>query len=330
MDSILSQGGKVSKELEAKSPMMTMLALESAKKGIPIKAKSLAMCRRGLCTFVRKGQNFVAGNSTLGVVVNTDDTLVDMPAGNEKVDSVTAPFGIMRFSDGELALITNVKNEVLAVVSDPKYGMSPVCTRLVTLADDIIDRWSHTIPYVETSKILSAPSSGKDKLRGDVDEGGRVAIAGQNGWAFFDYHLALFGPQEVPVGPHRLQMAMPPHGCDASSYTVRINNTVVAVLRGGGCSFGIKVLNAQKLGAVAVIIVNTDDMKIMRLNAMPDEIPMIKIPCIMVSRRIQYYLEEQLKYYHPIDQHIVSIQPTGIFGDYEKRNTLKLPQRIGD
>jgi hypothetical protein len=32
--------------------------------------------------------------------------------------------------------------------------------------------------------------------------------------------------------------------------------------RGGGCSFGIKVINAQKLGAAAVIIVNTDDKKV--------------------------------------------------------------------
>ncbi len=125
-------------------------------------------------------------------------------------------------------------------------------------------------------------------------------------------------------------MAIPPYGCDASSYTVRISGTVVAILRGGGCSFGIKVLNAQKLGAKAVIIVNTDDLKTMRLNALPDEIPMINIPCIMVSRRIQFYLEEQLKYHHPIDQHIVSIQPTGTFGDYERRNTFKLPRRIQD
>ena len=152
--------------------------------------------------------------------------------------------------------------------------------------------------------------------------------AGQNGWAFFDYHLAMFGPQEVPLGPFRLQMAMPPFGCDPGAYTVRIQGTVVAILRGGGCSFGIKVINAQKLGAKAVIIVNTDDMKTMRLMALPDEVPLINIPCIMVSRRIQFYLEEQLRPYFPIDQHMVSIQPTGVFGDYEKRNELVLPERL--
>lgn len=76
------------------------------------------------------------------------------------------------------------------------------------------------------------------------------------------------------------------------------------------------------------MIVNTDDKATMRLMALPDEEPLITIPCIMVSRRIQFYLEEQLRFYYPIDQHIVSIQPTGVFGKYEERNTVNLPQRL--
>ncbi len=168
----------------------------------------------------------------------------------------------------------------------------------------------------------------QSRIRGLTEEGGRVALSGENGWAFFDYHLAMFGPQEVPLGPMKLVMAMPPFGCDPAAYTVRIADAVVAILRGGGCSFGIKVINAQKLGAKAVMIVNTDDMKTMRLMALPDEVPLIKIPCIMVSRRIQYYLEEQIRPYYPVDQHLISIQPTGVFGDYEQKNSVKLPPRL--
>ena len=91
---------------------------------------------------------------------------------------------------------------------------------------------------------------------------------------------------------------------------------------------GIKVINAQKLGAKAVMIVNTDDMKTMRLMALPDEVPLINISCIMVSRRIQYYVEEVLKDFYLVSQHLVSIQPTGLFGNYEKRNSLALPPRL--
>jgi hypothetical protein len=161
-----------------------------------------------------------------------------------------------------------------------------------------------------------------------TEEGGRLALSGENGWAFFDYHLAMFGPQEVPLGPLKLVMAIPPFGCDPSAYTVRVSDAIVAILRGGGCSFGIKVINAQKLGAKAVMIVNTDDMKTMRLMALPDEVPLINISTIMVSRRIQYYLEEQIRPYFPLNQHLVSIQPTGIFGDYEVKNPLALPPRL--
>ncbi len=102
----------------------------------------------------------------------------------------------------------------------------------------------------------------------------------------------------------------------------------MAILRGGGCSFGIKVINAQKLGAKAVMIVNTDDMKTMRLMALPDEVPQIQIPCIMVSRRIQYYLEGQLRRYYLLNQHLVTMESLTVFGDYEKKNTVVLPARL--
>lgn len=39
-------------------------------------------------------------------------------------------------------------------------------------------------------------------------------------------------------------------------------------------------------------------------------------------------MEEQLTKYYFSDQHIVSVQPTGIFGNYEERNELQLPMRL--
>lgn len=71
----------------------------------------------------------------------------------------------------------------------------------------------------------------------DMILGGRIAVSGENGWAFFDYRLALFDPQSVPLHPLRLKMAFPPYGCDVALYTVRIKDAAVAILR-GGCSIG--------------------------------------------------------------------------------------------
>ncbi len=219
---------------------------------------------------------------------------------------------------------------MLAVLSESDSDGQSIgaCDRVLSLAEDLIDKWPHSVPPIPSSQILQSKLPDQSRVRGLTEEGGRLALSGENGWAFFDYHLAMFGPQEVPLGPLKLVMAIPPFGCDPSAYTVRVADAIVAILRGGGCSFGIKVINAQKLGAKAVMIVNTDDMKTMRLMALPDEVPLINISTIMVSRRIQYYLEEQIRPYFPLNQHLVSIQPTGIFGDYEVKNPLVLPPRL--
>jgi formylmethanofuran dehydrogenase subunit E len=113
-------------------------------------------------------------------------------------------------------------------------------------------------------------------------------------------------------------MANPLFGCDPAAYKVRIKGAVVAIQRGGGCSFGIKVINAQKLGAIAVIIVNNDDSKLVRLMASSDELPLIKIPCVMVSRRVQWMMEEKLMKYYLLNQHFISFEATGVFGGYEE------------
>ena len=120
---------------------------------------------------------------------------------------------------------------------------------------------------------------------------------------------------------------MPPFGCDPAAYSVRVAGAVVAILRGGGCSFGIKVINAQKLGALAVIIVNTDDSKSMRLMALPDEVPQIIIPCVMVARRFQYLLQDGIQRHYLLDQHVVSLQPTEHHGHYETRSQWDRPKR---
>lgn len=224
--------------------------------------------------------------------------------------------------------LTAMKSEVIALMTDPLEGLTPQCIRMQSIIDDIMDRWAQSVPHVPISTVLTTIPPVKDKIRTLSEEGGRIALGGENGWAFFDYHLAMFGPQEVPLGPIKLQMAFPPYGCDPNAYTVRIKDSVVAILRGGGCSFGIKVINAQKLGAKAVMIVNTDDIKTMRLMALPDEVPLINIPCITVSRRIQYYLEELLHRFYLTDQHMISIQPMVHVSEYEKRNTVNLPKRL--
>ncbi len=329
LNELLANKGTGPSEIVDRYPMSSMLLRESQQNNFDIDFKSLAIVKRGVCTFVNKAVSIVNGGASLGLVVNTDDTSYNMPAGKENTSNITSTIGLVKESEGTVLFNEALRGEVLAVVSAADAGYTG-CSIVSTWAETILDSWPYSIPKYEIDDVLKKAHQPKKKvsIRGNTDEGGRIIVSGENGWVYFDYHLALFGPQEVPLDPLKLVLAKPIHGCDPNAYTVRITGGVVAILRGGGCSFGIKVINAQTLGAKAVIIINTDNVETMRLNALADEIPLINIPVIMVSRRLQYYLEEKLTKYHIMDQFVVTIQPTGLFHNYEQDNNVPLPARV--
>lgn len=256
-------------EAEATHPMLSMLHQKSTPdKGIEV--RPMAIMKRGVCTFVDKAKGLARGGARLGLVVNTEGaSVVDMPSGKEDTAPCTVPLAMVSEDNGALLQIAASYGEVLAILGDAEDGPSPACQQALAIASGVVDRWPHSVPAISTADILQAQPPAE--IRSGAEEGGRMALSGENGWVYFDYHLAMFGGK-VPEGPLRLQMAFPPFGCDPAAYTVRIKGAAVAILRGGGCSFGIKVINAQKLGAAAVIIVNTDDKKTMRLMALADEV----------------------------------------------------------
>ena len=332
--------GKTETETETETKKMKkkkkkgMMVLDQTH-GEVLELRTASLMKRGVCTFVDKASVVGKEGAQLGLMVNTDDELLDLPKGRENTQDLNDIFATLRASEGGMIHLStmlgtsnddntpNIPQEVLAVVSseDEDEIQTGACGYIRDITEDIVNRWPHSVPAMPLDTIFETNADTYSNVRGERDEGGRVAVAGQNGWAFFDYHLAAFGPQEVPLGPHRLVMASPsPFGCDPSEYTVRLSGGIVAILRGGGCSFGIKVINAQSLGAKAVIIVNTDTSKTMRLMALADEMSQIKIPCIMVSNRFQRYLEHKIRYFYAADQHIISIHPTGVFGQYETRS----------
>ena len=329
LNELSANKGIGSSDVVDKYPMSSMLLRESQQYNFDIEFKSVAIVKRGVCTFVNKAVNIVNGGASLGLIVNTDDSLYTMPAGKENTNTITNTIGLVKENEGTVLFNEALKGEVLAIVSAADTGHTG-CSIVGTWAETILDSWPYSVPKYEIEDILKKAHHPKKKvsIRGNTDEGGRIVVSGENGWVYFDYHLALFGPQEVPLDPLKLVLAKPIHGCDPNAYTVRITGGVVAILRGGGCSFGIKVINAQTLGAKAVIIINTDNVETIRLNALADEVPLINIPVIMVSRRLQYYLEEKLSKYHIMDQFVVTIQPTGLFHNYEQDNNVPLPARV--
>lgn len=74
--------------------------------------------------------------------------------------------------------------------------------------------------FVTSSLIVT-----RAQMRSMNDEGGRIAVSGENGWVYLDYHLALFGPSSLPKGAHSLQMANPPYGCDPNAYIGELSHS---------------------------------------------------------------------------------------------------------
>eukprot|EP01035_Chromulina_nebulosa_P018298 gene18298-23981_t len=215
-------------------------------------------------------------NVGFGLMVNNDNTLTDLPSGKESTNTCNIPFAVARENEASLIHLSAITNEVLGFVYSSSTGLTSHCVRVQSLVDELLDLWPHTVPYLSIDQLSEENSPVMSEIRRLSEDGGRLALSGENGWVFFDYLQAMFGPQEVPLGPYKLQMAYPPYGCDPAAYTVRIQSTIVAILRGGGCTFGSKVIHAQKLGALAVIIVDTVNIKdpkakLSRLQALPDE-----------------------------------------------------------
>jgi hypothetical protein len=77
-----------------------VLALEAGIRRVPFQLRSAAIMKRGICTFVEKAKTLSSGGAELGLIVNTEDVLIDIPAGKEKTNDCTVPVGMLKANDG--------------------------------------------------------------------------------------------------------------------------------------------------------------------------------------------------------------------------------------
>ena len=303
--------------------MLSMLYDESRRLNYPIQVLSLGIAKRGVCTFVEKATRFEKAGAAIGLVVNTNDEVVDMPSGGENIESLRLPVGMVSAKDGALVHLTASAehNEIIAVITQSSSPLSAACQNIIEVIKSIHTHWPRSAPSFPADTVLTSvakPPVMKARTKDSI--GGRLAVGGENGWALFDYHLALFGPQALSEAPLQFKMAAPQYGCDPSKYTVRITNYVVGIVRGGGCSFGIKIINAQKLGAKAVIIINNDNTPVLRLMVNKDELALITIPCVMVGRRFHYYVTHKLKPFYELGQFVVTLRNQSFIGEYDRHD----------
>ena len=100
-EALMDQNGKMPQGSgEPVSPILSMLLQETHKKRVFIEPRSLAVAKRGVCTFVAKARAAQQAGADIGLVVNNEEDIIDMPAGKEKTADLKSPLGISRESEG--------------------------------------------------------------------------------------------------------------------------------------------------------------------------------------------------------------------------------------
>ena len=174
---IIGQRGYVDIDLEMQSPMIAMMVQEGYKRDIHLRVKSMSVMRRGECTFVEKAKTVAMLEADAGLMVNSDNKLLDMPSGKENTTNCSVPFAAVSEGSGYLVFLSAMKSEVLAIVSSSSnnhQGIGASCLRVRSMAEDIINLWPHSMPHMPIQQVLSTPVPSK-KLRSPTDEGGRLA-----------------------------------------------------------------------------------------------------------------------------------------------------------
>lgn len=158
-EKIAEANGFVGPEIEAASPFLALVMQEAKARGVAVEPRSLAITKRGLCTFVEKSRTLAPSGAHFGLVVNTDDEVIDMPAGKENTADSSVPLGLLRFSEGEYLHLAARSNEAWAILGDATAsgedgdGLSPTCRRLSHIVEDIVDKWPHSMPPLTAQQI---------------------------------------------------------------------------------------------------------------------------------------------------------------------------------
>ncbi|CAM9944447.1 unnamed protein product [Ascophyllum nodosum] len=207
--------------------------------------------------------NGTGGNRGGMVLLNGEDALADMPAGNLLTDDIRIPVAMVSQRNGS-SLET-----LLSWGVDTRATIAPV----------------GACPF-------QAIFGGSGRARKQEDNGGLFLVHSKGaGGAEFDYRQAQYGPGIIEVAgtaPYGMTVADPLDGCDDKPYKVRITGMLVAVKR-GGCSFNMKTLVAQRLRAKGVIIINTAETTL-RVMADPGEVEKALLPTVMVSAKAGRFL----------------------------------------
>jgi len=247
--------------------------------------KAILMVHRGTCQFLQKAK--AAGKSSAAgtLVVNTDDTTIAMPSGNQRTDDIRFPVAMIDQTNG-LRLIK----------------VSTEWDQRVTGWIGPADQCEHIAQMGQLHHIAEHRSS--------EDYHGKLVVQTIRGESIFEWKAADFGPRfgqkypaevgdvYMPEGMLKfLAVSEPLASCAVGDLQARVKG-MIAIVERGECGFLDKVVAVQKAGAVAVVIMNTGE-GVIPMMADPSQVEEQElemggklIPMIMVSNKLRDVLRE--------------------------------------
>lgn len=222
---------------------------------------AIAVVNRGECTYATKARSLQKAGAIGVLIKNNEDQGLTHPPGPDGTD-VTIAVAMITHEFGKLLhRVTKVeptRGQLLPIYCEKESGVS-VC-----------------LPVTEQEKEQHA-----------VTEGGVLAAGDFKA----EFLTAKFGAP-IPTKSLGLAAADPSNGCgdlDSSKLTGK-----AVLLRRGGCTFLDKVSNAQKAGAAAAIVINTQP-GILRMDSLKRyESYNITTPTVMISTEKGDELQEKL------------------------------------
>mmetsp|Transcript_12526 Transcript_12526/g.36309 ORF Transcript_12526/g.36309 Transcript_12526/m.36309 type:complete len:613 (-) Transcript_12526:127-1965(-) len=239
--------------------------------------QGIVLATRGVCAFTDKAKALDSANEALSssdakgglvLVVNTEDSTIDMPAGRG-IGGLEAAAASISSSHGSMLL----QALAWATRSNPGENFGP------------LEAWIGPPEECRgpSEAVLPPPLPAPSQPAGS--EGGHAFLLLASGTASGpdEYRVAAFGrPGGFGTAPLKAVLAHPREACSSALFKVRVKGMVAIVYRGGGCSFFDKAMAAQEAGATGVIIVNTEESVLTMPAGPTDATVSLRIPAAMV------------------------------------------------
>ena len=279
-----------------------------------IEEKSIVLVGRGVCTFSKKAYAAQHAGGGSVVMVNTEQKLLDMPAGNGNLDDLNTPMFVIGVFDGAVIKVANSllnpkqrsvvakyvigeEEEALVVddngevVTDENDGKN-VNTKCDIKDDGKKESELQQKPFyqLDFNPIIDKIWNTKYKSSKDSVYGNLILWDGEETKAF-QVQMASFGGSAFPAAPFVFTMSTPFDAC--RGLQAPIKHAVVAIER-GKCQMLDKAKLAQGAGSLGLIVVNTEP-KIMSPYADPKEAIKVTIPVALVSSEARDFIVEKTR-----------------------------------